>query len=820
MASAAYRSGEFAMPAAWASAVTPAAAVFRDQLWLVGGGPDGMACATLALVTDGKALDLEGGAAGVAKNWTAAALAMPDGSRPACRSTPALAGVGDALVLCWIDTGGALMVSQYRLGDDGKAGWQAPLTLVATGDASAEGFATAGDTEVSLIGLDESTFLLACPMVSAWWGSGGQTLFIGTFNVADLEAGTSHWKARTDIWGGPRPAPPFGDGFSFPSFGTSIGADAFTVANKKDDPNSPVPGTPSTALWITLAPIDSELPATLLVPLTSVLAADGSVASYRIDYGDAGGWPAPQGVDVTRDPAGRICTAATAPAAGRVNLSTYSTWAVPRPGTDPLLPKADVTLLTPSIVAAKPAFAFFTDMHTKITPADDGTWIAHAVYRFMFYGDGTGQQYGQVDRYGTAQVCPDYGTIGLGKPRPPHPSDLIIVQGIVDGPIPVPSVNFADYEFAAGPTVFATLEYGHASTVDQTHSVTNSWTVGFKTEGEATKGIGPAWDVSLKGGMGSIRTDGTTTSSIVSQSQNSSLDGQRPTQTVDPRGTAFGRMVSFHCTAYRFLDADGTAVADGTDGTAAQGAPLFTMVSSRFTDGGGEPILPYAVRPGDLSSYTQERIDRQMEKIGYPGKNYVADVIIPNAYRFGDGSNCIEVTWISSGGQQDATYSEAKQRFVESSWMLDAEIYAGVSGGGGASIFGIAIEEFSFKFLAGGTYSTETTDSVDTQDVWSIGLKDGWGGFGGLHAPTMISQYTFQIYFLPPPRPSTSIRSETWPAMGPNYWTQELRLCAPRAPASNYPQVDPRSIDPNSGAWRIFFIVDSYESFDRSIHYP
>jgi hypothetical protein len=54
--------------------------------------------------------------------------------------------------------------------------------------------------------------------------------------------------------------------------------------------------------------------------------------------------------------------------------------------------------------------------------------------------------------------------------------------------------------------------------------------------------------------------------------------------------------------------------------------------------------------------------------------------------------------------------------------------------------------------------------------------------------------------------------------MGPNYWTQELRLCAPSAQKSDYRQIDPRSIDPNSGAWRIFFIVDSYKSYDGTVY--
>lgn len=131
------------------------------------------------------------------------------------------------------------------------------------------------------------------------------------------------------------------------------------------------------------------------------------------------------------------------------------------------------------------------------------------------------------------------------------------------------------------------------------------------------------------------------------------------------------------------------------------------------------------------------------------------------------------MTRISSGGQQDATCSEAKQRFVESSWMLDGEIDAGVSGGG-VSIVGIDVEDFSFKFLVGGTYSTETTDSVGTRDAWSIGHQ-GWMG-RVRHPPCGQDDQPVHLLDLLPaaPRPSVSIRSDAWPATGPNYWTYVL----------------------------------------------
>ena len=824
-----YSSGEFAVPVAWTSAVAPGAAVYNGKLWLVGGNSGGMSQATLTLVANGTSIGIENqpSDATLAKNWSTGPLALtnPNGGGVGCTSSPALAPLGDSLALCWNDASGSLLLSLYKVGDKGQLAWQKPMRLAAAGDTSGDGTPVANGAQVGLTALDQFTLLLVCPMTVGWWASGGQTLFIGTFNINDIPSDGSPWKARTDIWGGPTLNPPFNNpSFDFPAFGTSVGADWFTVTpTKSQNPDDPSTKPPTLQLWLTLAP-GSEVSSTLLATIDAVPDPSGGVKQYNIAFPAdfMQGWNAPSGTRAWRDPAGRICTLSP-PASGSVPVSVYSTWDVPTPGAPTPLPATSLTPITAtSIGTMTPALAFFMDTTKNIyTPNPDAKHIAYAVYRFACYGDNSSRQYCQVDRYGTAQVFPDYGALDLkdvAKPKPPYLPGMIVVQGIIDGPIPVPAVNFANYDFGPGEHLFAELEYGH---VDETHterSFSNSWTVGFKTEGEAEKGFGPAWDVSLKGGMGSIKANGTTTQMGVSQSQKSTAEGKLPHQSVDPRGTAFGRQVTFRWTAYKFLDADGVAIADGTDAAKPQQAPLFTTVSTQFVDGGGQNFVPYAVRPGDLSSYTVEAINKQMQKLGYPTPSYFADVIAPNAYTFANGEKYIEMTWTSGGGQTTATYSQTSNQFTESSWSIDGDFYAGVSGGGGVSIFGIKIEEFSFKFLEGVTFSVESSTSQEQSQEWSIGLEKGWGAFGDLQENNMISSYTFQIYFLPPPAASDIFKGRNWPAMGPNYWVKELQLCAPKVHGEH--QIDPYSIDPNSGGWRIFFVVDSYQSFDGRTHYP
>ena len=138
--------------------------------------------------------------------------------------------------------------------------------------------------------------------------------------------------------------------------------------------------------------------------------------------------------------------------------------------------------------------------------ADGKTYhgTAYPVYEFVAYGGS--RLCCQVNRFGTAEVFP----------KLPQPSELklkqgveemVIVAGIVDAPIPIPQVNIADFPFEDSDPNFGTITYSGSETHSMSHSVSNSFTAGFKTDGQTLKGWGPAWtSPSTAGWAGSTRT--------------------------------------------------------------------------------------------------------------------------------------------------------------------------------------------------------------------------------------------------------------------------------------------------------------------------
>jgi hypothetical protein len=815
-----YQSGDFAVPVPWSCSVAPAAAVYGQHLWFVGADSDHqLVQAMLTLLTDdAKSIDFESGAALQSSNWAAQAIAVPGTSSMQTLSRCGVAPAGDDLIMCWNATGegGALRASRYTTAVSGsqKPGWQTVLTLIAAGDQFREGLACLrNDAQVAVVAIDSETIVVGCTSVNAWWSSGPGTLYLGTFNINDINLQNNTWQARTDIWGpGPVASLPFGPGYLFPDFGATISLDWFTAAGSgsSSNPSEPTAGTPATELWVTLEPDSPSVQATFVMPVVPTLDQQGaSIESYQIQWAAAAGWASPVGGAVVRDPAGRICQYRCDPTHGQITVGTYATWTAPAASAPQPLPMTPSTMAAAYAGSTDPSVAFFID--TSTNTSTDPSFTANPIYQIAVYG--VGAPHCQVDRYGTAEVHPGLGPLSPVKAGS-TPADMLILSGIVDGPIPVPNVNIADTPFPSGETVFGTVVYGQTASSDHRHSVSNSWTAGFMSSSESTKGFGPAWDVSLNGGMASVSADEQSQSWSVSVQSSAVLSSNKPpTQTVDPRGNLFGVEAAYEWTAYRFLDAAGNPVVDGLNGNHPdQQAPLFTTVSCRFTDSGARGFIPYAVAPGDLSSYTVEALNARMRALGHPSSEYFSEVVEPNAYVFPGGARYIPVSWDNSGGRQQATFESVTTAFTESSWSLDASLYVGVSGGEGASIFGLG-ENWSFKFLVGGTYSRDVTTTDEKVNEWSLGLAEGYGAFGPCDAPKQIANYTFRIYFLPAPTPSAGPNS-----LAPNYWVKELIEFLPKAPGEG--QVDPKSIDPNSGAWKIMFIVDSYESNDKTVKYP
>ena len=69
-----------------------------------------------------------------------------------------------------------------------------------------------------------------------------------------------------------------------------------------------------------------------------------------------------------------------------------------------------------------------------------------------------------------------------------------------------------------------------------------------------------------------------------------------------------------------------------------------------------------------------------------------------------------------------------------------------------------------------------------------------------------VIAYTFRVFFLPVPKPPSTLQ--------PSYWTQELIKYM--KPGSLPPG---QSIDPNSGCWRLVYVVTEIQCNDSTLNY-
>lgn len=486
---------------------------------------------------------------------------------------------------------------------------------------------------------------------------------------------------------------------------------------------------------------------------------------------------------VTRDPGGRlrIWTRDNAPSKF---LALRVQTARPLVGPPLGIVSTGEALLVKS-TADTPTSLFYVFKEGRTETTEDGkTVLNYPVFEFVFYGPNLLSC--QAVRCGTIQVIPGFSQPHLNQ----LPSEVNIIAGIIDGPIPLPIENYHGHDLGTDTYDAGSLTYGTTDTKVQEREVSNSWSLGLESSGEATAGVGPAWDVSFSGGMGYVSGDSTETSRAYSLGQGSSIsfDKERSLAELDPAGSLRKVAAQFSITAFRYLDEFGPAVDSTTDAPAD--APKPASVLTTMVDPGALDFMPYMFVPGELASYTPEAINTKMRSLGYKGDNYYGDVICKNAYPFGDPEKPYLSYTFSPATRSGEAFSQFKSSFRENSWHLDAKLYAGISGG--ANIFGV--EEFEMKLLIGGEYQHESTTTENTKSEWGIELGlEGWILPEG-KADASVTIYDFRVFFLPVPAPPSDL-SKT-------HWTQELIGHMP-----GHSETKASAIDPNSGCWRITYAV-------------
>lgn len=788
----AYQSGEFVIPNG-VSARTKAATVFNNTLYLVDPWPGVSTQISFDLTKLKKHSSapigdepIDGDALTDPANWVSQSLSCPASDRK-----PALVSFAGAM-FCFINSAGTLTASTLSLSDDSSSSgtWSKPISLLEADGKTAPDGSRSVYSDVSATTVGENIIIFACALASSSSNPTPGT-FVAVYDTRDIQTSGNKWPAK---WHDYLPLPPMNPG----TLG-HVSVEWFsTVAPTGKDTDPP-------AYYVTvLAQSDAGPDVTESTQVSYYSMTLGETKGNQISVKLARTSSETVGTtwfyaNLLRDPAGRPrCWIRKLNTPAReADFEAFLLQLTPgaQGGGMQLNATGESINAGPhnNLVMPCSLFYVFNDGQSATT-ANGKPATQYPVYEFVFYGL-KGQC--QVNRCGTIQVIPDFS---VRKTQEHLKIPLNVICGIIDGPIPVPLENYKNFNPGPGQTNAGSMIYGVQKSKDSSHKVSSQLSLGFETQGKATKGVGAAWDISLKGGIGHVEGDssGTTTSYdlAIKGLITTALDNDDPS--IVPDGVLRGVGVQFSVTAFRYLDNFGPDV-DSTDDSPTDGVKAATFSTSMVN----QTVLnftPYMVKPGVLESYTPEAINARMKSLGYADTdNYFGDVITKNAYPFADPHQpFLGYSWSKDGASGEA-FSEWAATFQESSWHLDLHIYGGVSGGTGANIFGLG-EEFQWEVMAGVDYSHDSITDLDKKSGWSVGLGDTWGPPFRSDLPESVSAYDFRVYLLPVPVDPSPLTK--------TYWTAELIAQTKRT-----------DLDGNSGCWRIVYVVTKIEHVDGSKPY-
>jgi hypothetical protein len=823
----AYQSGEVTVPGLSNIKYPTAVANYNNTLFLLGGDSTRngrMMQTTFALSnlpTNDTPPQIDTGALTTGSNWVTGDMSLENDDAPYTLSRCAMAATPEALYGFWHYFIGGTYGGPYNSTSDLRASvytgsWGHSLRLLEMDGQTApvpymyvygsvDDYAVTDFADVSATSVGSFIIYTCAQATSATNSDGG--IYLAIYDTNKIDATNNTWTAEWHTYislgqmsfysapaAGGQQSP---ETISFDGTGPGISIDWFSTVVNNDLsfylaisflPTASGYGTVNTTGYIIYLP--------LTVPDSGAPTIDVSSVTCNTTNDPQGNpsFAAP----IVRDPAGRLRAyflqnlsagyfmTTSAPAAGSGLLLSAEVDTFTIAGGDNVLPSALFYIFLPGASETTVTLTQQTQQSFQATE--------YPVFEFVFYNSVTCQ----LNLTGTIQVLPNFRACSpVPKSAPASVSNVI--AGIIDGPIPLPLQNYQNVTESEDQ---GDVTYGTTDTQTASREVSTTSTAGFETSGQFTKGFGPAWDISLNSGMGRVSGSTLQTSLSYSLPQPSYVDPNPAS--VRPYGAIRGVTAQFNVTAYRFLDPNGNPVSDATTADLGQ-APKLATVLTTFPQYSTLTYTPYAVTPGDLHSYTPEHWNKKMAKLGYTETtNYYGNVICANAYPFqGAASPYLDFSW-NEGISGSGGFNAFTSTYTEQSWTFNSSYYGGVSGGGGFSVFGLS-EELEAEFLGGGTYSHESDQQESSETSWGINLSETWGPTQLPTSDDSVVRYDFRLFFLPVPTP---------PQLPTNYWAQELKDYMPAGgdtPAS--------SIDPNSGCWRIVFVVTTI-IYKDSTQYP
>lgn len=763
-----------------------AAAFYNDTLYYIGNGHDPTIW-ILSRTCTAESLNPSEDPSNEQKYWTQKQLQNEPNFQNfegGCGTAvpPACAIAGDYLYFVWIQMLGSsshnMRVFATRLepaSGGGSMTWSAPVCLA---DIDGSALVMPGNP---LVGQPWTTFA-----VTAWGDyliacynnvNQGRT-WLMVYDTGDWPSqnappswkARSQWSADLTLW------PNFPS--SYADLGSQISMDWFT-------PGGAQPGTASAApaiyLIISFAIPRGDLYIWHLMDMTPFDRWDGGQPFKNWMVGGPSG-AGNNGTNIIRDPAGRM-RAYGSQWENTIQCMTLATNQVSPDGYSWTTFSGDWTFLYEGDAKADqapiPAFVMGPSTTEQIQlGSETKQQTVRQLYEFvLFKNDGINLVF---SHFGKAVRVADAYVLNFNEALQPGKKPRLVVTGIVDSPLPIPAANLEGQSIAG---TLGSVDYGTTESTGDSRQTSWSWSAGFISEGYATDGAGPAWDISFNAGMAGATGRSETTQVGTELISNT----EARASVLSALGNYFHGGIIFHRDEYVFYDLS----LDGSTWTKASNAPTLTSIWIEYTDLTNDSLKPYANTVGDLSSYTKAGWNARMKQLGYPKDNYFEEVIAAqdeagnyvNAVVLGtDGTPYLEFSWSTSGAviQQ---FNDVSTSFEESGWHMEASVYAGYSFAVGASIFGVGEKEFG-ELLVGGSYSRSTQSTTTEGKSWGI-----------------------TVNFAPPSPPSTYHEGQVtafswklWLLKANQQWTNELLAYG-----------DPTfkdQIDPNSAPWRIVFEVD------------
>jgi|GEM_PF-6391017 len=348
------------------------------------------------------------------------------------------------------------------------------------------------------------------------------------------------------------------------------------------------------------------------------------------------------------------------------------------------------------------------------------------IFSFVFYADGKSASDGyhiqvQTANYGQAKTVPNYSEmVPLAENRDKYTLSLVMDS------FPFPNENIGSK--TAGESVVS-YTYGTSSSTDLTVETSFGVQFGIKTSVSTYKGVGPAGEAEFSTGPeGSLSTSSKSQIST-GWTMDTSIVSSGGANVVSPKGRMDGHtLLNLTQTAALFYDAN-NALANGIT------APIYNILTptpghESYPTNGTYDI--FSAVPGNIESYQETNINSIMSQhyanavanghgdyftSGY-SSDYINDVIEPNAYGMPNGLNYLEFTVSPSGGSID-TFQHINSVLATAGLTVDGSLYAGVGFGEEASLFGFG-EAFQGSAMAGFSFQLEVKGGAESSTSWGV----------------------------------------------------------------------------------------------------